>query len=555
MPLSTTLYGWVFTCEDMRGSATAIAPVVIKQVSLERMANFMEEYPMEGHTPDNPIIEKEVGDIIRAAGGHPNLVQYTDSFVEKQSLYLVMEYCADGDMYDYLSKRRQRNMSCLNALSVLSQVAAGLAFLHQHNIAHRDISLENIMLHRGRCKLGDFGLATRAGRGGGRQVGKDYYMAPEIVAGEPYDPKAADIWSLGIVFFIMLTGSPLFSQASMDVKAFRALKQAGVATVLESWGVANSMSKSALELMAGMLEIDPRKRLTVDQVLEHSAMNEYRVIQELSTTLYGWVFTCEDMRGSATAIAPVVIKQVSLERMANFMEEYPMEGHTPDNPIIEKEVGDIIRAAGGHPNLVQYTDSFVEKQSLYLVMEYCADGDMYDYLSKRRQRNMSCLNALSVLSQVAAGLAFLHQHNIAHRDISLENIMLHRGRCKLGDFGLATRAGRGGGRQVGKDYYMAPEIVAGEPYDPKAADIWSLGIVFFIMLTGSPLFSQASMSVKSFRALKQAGISTVLEAWGVADSMPLSAQHLVAGMLEIDPLKRLTIEQVIEHDAFNECLG
>ncbi|KAE8968343.1 hypothetical protein PR003_g24032 [Phytophthora rubi] len=168
---------------------------------------------------------------------------------------------------------------------------------------------------------------------------------------------------------------------------------------------------------------------------------------------------------------------------------------------------------------------------------------------------MSCMNALSVLSQVAAGLAFLHRHGIAHRDVSLENIMLHRGRCKLGDFGLATRARRAGGRHVGKKYYMAPEIVAGDLYDPKAADVWSLGIVLFIMLTGSPLVSFASTSVKSFQALKQAGIATVLESWDVARAMPASALHLVSGMLEIDPNKRLTIDQVLDHDAFAECLG
>ncbi|KAG7378949.1 NUAK SNF1-like kinase 1 [Phytophthora pseudosyringae] len=286
--------------------------------------------------------------------------------------------------------------------------------------------------------------------------------------------------------------------------------------------------------------------------------DRYRVINSLSSTLYGSVFACEDMHGTSdptlpsTAAVPVVIKQVSLERMASFMKEHPYEGHTPDNPIIEKEVGDIVRAAGGHPNLVQYSDSFIEKQTLYLVMEHCADGDLYDYLSKRKQRTLSCMNALSVLSQVAAGLAFLHQHGIAHRDISLENIMLHRGRCKLGDFGLATRAQQGGGRHVGKKYYMAPEIVAGGPYDPKAADVWSLGIVLFIMLTGSPLVAQASMTVKSFRAFKQAGVATVLESWGVASSMPSSALQLVSGMLEIDPHKRLTIEQVLEHAAVNE---
>ncbi|KAE9008850.1 hypothetical protein PF011_g10534 [Phytophthora fragariae] len=286
--------------------------------------------------------------------------------------------------------------------------------------------------------------------------------------------------------------------------------------------------------------------------------DRYRVIRELSSTLYGWVFACKDMQGRlgpappATAIAPVAIKQVSLERMAAFMRDHPQDGHTPDNPIVEKEVGDIVRAAGGHPNLVQYTDSLVEQQTLYLVMEHCADGDMYDYLSRRRQRTMSCMNALSVLSQVAAGLAFLHRHGIAHRDISLENIMLHRGRCKLGDFGLATRARRAGGRHVGKKYYMAPEIVAGDLYDPKAADVWSLGIVLFIMVTGSPLVALASTSVKSFCAFKQAGIATVMESWGMDSFMSNSALQLLSGMLEVDPSKRLTIEQVLQHEALNE---
>ncbi|POM72532.1 Protein Kinase [Phytophthora palmivora] len=254
-------------------------------------------------------------------------------------------------------------------------------------------------------------------------------------------------------------------------------------------------------------------------------------------------------------MSPTVIKQISLERMASIVKDFPSDGHIPDNPFIEKEIGDIVHAAGGHPNLVQYNDSFVEEQTLYLVMEYCADGDLYDYLSRRKQRTMSCSIALRVLSQVATGLAFLHDHGIAHRDISLENIMLHRGRCKLGDFGLATRDLRGDGRQVGKKYYMAPEIVAGDTYDPKAADIWSLGIVLFIMLTGSPLVSLASMSVKSFRTLKQAGIKTVLQAWGVAPSMTDSAVNLLSGMLQIDPQKRLTVAQVLEHEALNSSQG
>ncbi|POM74012.1 Serine/threonine protein kinase [Phytophthora palmivora] len=220
------------------------------------------------------MIEREVGDLVNAAGSHPNLVQYKCSFVEKHKLYLVMEFCADGDLHDYLTRHSQQKMSWLNVLSVLVQVAAGVAFLHKLGIAHRDISLENIMLHHGIYKLGDFGIATRAWGAGGYLVGKNCYMAPEIVEGNSYDPKAADVWSLGIVVFILLTGSPLVSLASTSVRSFCVLKKAGVKRVLESWGIASSLPKSALDLLSGMLGIDPTKRLTITQVCEHAALKE-----------------------------------------------------------------------------------------------------------------------------------------------------------------------------------------------------------------------------------------------------------------------------------------
>ncbi|KAG6599652.1 serine/threonine protein kinase [Phytophthora cinnamomi] len=259
----------------------------------------------------------------------------------------------------------------------------------------------------------------------------------------------------------------------------------------------------------------------------------YRVIRELSPTLYGWVSVCEDMHARvdlaspAAPISSVVIKQVSLERMTNIALNNSSSGHLPDNPVVEKEVANLVRAAGGHPNLVQYEESFVEQQTLYLVMEHCADGDLHRYLSSRMRHRMTCLSALSVLSQVASGMAFLHELGIAHRDISLENIMVHRGRCKLGDFGLATRSRLAGGRLVGKNYYMAPEIVAGDVYDPKSADIWSLGIVLFVLLTGSPLVTLASMSVKAFRVLKQAGIVPILQSWVWIDNPDVSTPKIL----------------------------
>ncbi|OWZ23489.1 Serine/threonine protein kinase [Phytophthora megakarya] len=101
------------------------------------------------------------------------------------------------------------------------------------------------------------------------RVGKEAYMAPEIVAGESYDPALADVWSLGIMWFVMLTGSPLMSLAVPSEKAFGALEKHGVGVVLEIWGHKDRISRSTISLLDKVLQINPRQRIALDQLLAH----------------------------------------------------------------------------------------------------------------------------------------------------------------------------------------------------------------------------------------------------------------------------------------------
>ncbi|KAE9076419.1 hypothetical protein PF007_g24633 [Phytophthora fragariae] len=141
------------------------------------------------------------------------------------------------------------------------------------------------------------------------------------------------------------------------------------------------------------------------------ARDHYRITRELSSTLFGRIVVCEIPREtvkSTPAASSVVMKQVSLERMANIVRDLPSDGHIPDNPLVEKEMGDLFRAAGGHPNLVQYKDSFLEQQTLHLVMEHsvleaptkkavqrtglefvlCAEGIRFTDLAFARERTL-----------------------------------------------------------------------------------------------------------------------------------------------------------------------
>ncbi|GMF33133.1 unnamed protein product [Phytophthora lilii] len=183
--------------------------------------------------------------------------------------------------------------------------------------------------------------------------------------------------------------------------------------------------------------------------------------------------------------------------------------------------------------------------------------------SKRLQESV----AHGYLVDVLAGLRFLHSHGIAHRDVSLENILLRDGRAVIADFGLCVQASSAssptGGSSagfhceetVGKNYYMAPEIVARERYDPRRADIWSAGIAFFILLTSSPPFERADPSDPGFRYVAKRGIKAVFTAWGLGQEVSEPMQDLLARMLSVDPEERITMEEIWRHPVLHRPRG
>ncbi|KAG3114296.1 hypothetical protein PI124_g6901 [Phytophthora idaei] len=264
--LSPAMYGEVVECELPDHSN----PVAVKCISLARAADAQTR--VQGTREiDNPLQEQRVAALLAANGGHRNVVQPYFHFVRDQTLYLVNELCGDGDLHSLVAARVDASTFLVEreVLSLMHQVLQGVYYLHTVlGIAHRDLSLENVLLSRGVCKITDFGLSKDARvicEGG--QVGKEYYMAPEIVAGERYDPALADVWSLGIMWFILLTGSPLLPLASPSTKGFKAVAQDGVGAVIVSWGHSKRISRSTISLLEKMLQIDPHRRISLDQVL------------------------------------------------------------------------------------------------------------------------------------------------------------------------------------------------------------------------------------------------------------------------------------------------
>jgi serine/threonine protein kinase len=102
---------------------------------------------------------------------------------------------------------------------------------------------------------------------------------------------------------------------------------------------------------------------------------------------------------------------------------------------------------------------------------------------------------------------------------------------------------------VGKHYYMAPEIVSQNFYDPMKADIWSLGVAVFILLTSSPPFEIATEKDQGFRFVRKHGIKAVFIAWQMQDTISTNTQDLIERMLTFDPNERISLEQILIHPA------
>ena len=139
---------------------------------------------------------------------HPNIISLKDVLSTKNSLYIITEFCKHGDLKELLKRKRFKEEE---AFEVIGQIVNGFSLLVKEHIIHRDLKPANIMIHEGVYKIGDFGFAKYVDDRGKQMlkswVGSPIYMAPQVLEHSHYSTKA-DIWSIGIISYEILFGSP-----------------------------------------------------------------------------------------------------------------------------------------------------------------------------------------------------------------------------------------------------------------------------------------------------------------------------------------------------------
>ncbi|KAF5751222.1 hypothetical protein HS088_TW02G00232 [Tripterygium wilfordii] len=216
--------------------------------------------------------------ILRALTGHNNLVQFYDAFEDPENVYIVMELCEGGELLDQILSRGGK-YSEDDAKTVLMQILNVVAFFHLQGVVHRDLKPENFLYtskdENSKLKAIDFGLSdfVRPDERLNDIVGSAYYVAPEVLH-RSYSTEA-DVWSIGVIAYILLCGSrPFWARTESGI--FRAVLKAEPSFDEDPWP---SLSSEAKDFVKLLLNKDPRKRMTAAQALIHPWIRNHRDVK------------------------------------------------------------------------------------------------------------------------------------------------------------------------------------------------------------------------------------------------------------------------------------
>ncbi|KAJ3672479.1 hypothetical protein LUZ60_007200 [Juncus effusus] len=263
--------------------------------------------------------------------------------------------------------------------------------------------------------------------------------------------------------------------------------------------------------------------------------DRYSLGPKLGLGQFGLIRSCTDLLTNET----LACKSISKDRLIS----------TEDLNTVKSEI-EVMASLSGHPNIVNLKAVYEEEECVHLVMELCKGGELFCRLE--REGRFEEREAKELFRSLVEIVMYCHGKGIVHRDLKPENILLvsdlSYSQIKLADFGLATyiKPGQKLHGTVGSPFYISPEVLSGG-YNEKA-DIWSCGVILYILLSGIPPFWGKTKS-KIFESIRSSELTFPSDTWAhVSDS----AKDLICGMLDRDVNMRLGPKEVLEHEWIKE---
>ncbi|KAG6726168.1 hypothetical protein I3842_02G067800 [Carya illinoinensis] len=224
------------------------------------------------------------------------------------------------------------------------------------------------------------------------------------------------------------------------------------------------------------------------------------------------------------------------------------------NKIIELKITDQIKREIAtlkllkHPNVVRLHEVLASKSKIYMVLEYVTGGELFDRIASKGKLKEN--KGRKLFQQLVEGVSYCHTKGVFHRDLKLENVLVDaRGNLKISDFGLSAlpQHFRGDGllhTTCGSPNYVAPEILANRGYDGATSDIWSCGVILYVILTGYLPFDDRNLAVLYQKIFKG---DAQMPKW-----LSPGAQNMIRRILDPNPLTRITMAGIKADEWFQQ---
>ncbi|CAD8196313.1 unnamed protein product [Paramecium octaurelia] len=243
--------------------------------------------------------------------------------------------------------------------------------------------------------------------------------------------------------------------------------------------------------------------------------NAYLVKRKLGNGSFGCVYLVCDIKSNQEFACKIVSK--------SMLSKYQAEG------MVRQEIQ--IQSSINHRNVVKVFNSFEDTKNIYIILEYCKEGQLQIPSQPYTNKQL-----IQFLNQMLSALDSIHQMNLVHRDIKLDNILVHEdGSFKLSDFGWATQISQIKPILCGTTEYMPPEVVKNQIHDQKV-DSWSLGVVLYILThCRKPFVAKTDRELIKLISENEIKIDTSLDE---------NLQILIQALLTKDPAYRPNIQQL-----------
>ncbi|XP_071737473.1 serine/threonine-protein kinase Aurora-3-like isoform X1 [Rutidosis leptorrhynchoides] len=253
------------------------------------------------------------------------------------------------------------------------------------------------------------------------------------------------------------------------------------------------------------------------------SIDDFEIGRPLGKGKFGRVYLARESKSKYIVALKVIFKEQ--------IEKYRLQHQ------LKREMA--IQTSLRHPHVLRLYGWFHDAERIFLILEYAHGGELYGEL--RRSGHLSEEQAATYIASLTQALAYCHEKHVIHRDIKPENLLLdHEGRLKIADFGWSVQSKNKRHTMCGTLDYLAPEMVENKAHD-YAVDNWTLGILCYEFLYGSPPF-EADSQADTFRRIMKIDL-TFPSTPNVSDE----AKDLITQLLVKDSAKRLSLDKILKH--------